>query len=414
MADRRYGALAAFIAAPLLIALTASRSESLRPQPPELRADASLEVISGRDTGGGTLREAITAAARHPGRVRIVIRPARITLLSPLPPLVNADGVVLDASESRCELDASNIGDIPALQITSPNTTISGLRIRNARDAAILVRAARATIRDVGVRDSEDGVVLSGAADGVVERSTFERNGNGVRIEGNSPRAVIRGCTFRNHDGAAIWAVSSARSDAPVVRVENNAFRDDRISIVVVNLGATIARNDIRGAVENGIYLMQSRSAVRSNRILGGAAGGILADRADNVRIEQNEIDHNASVGILVRSSRNAGVQRNVVYANAYGIASIFGDRGAPNVIAENLVMNHRVDGVFIVGSSPLLRANRLLQNSGAAARVLDFVPWDAPRIASDPRFDANTLTGNTVNAAVRGEYRPKRERETP
>jgi parallel beta-helix repeat protein len=182
----------------------------------------------------------------------------------------------------------------------------------------------------------------------------------------------------------------------------------------VVNLGATIARNDIRGAVENGIYLMQSRSAVRSNRILGGAAGGILADRADNVRIEQNEIDHNASVGILVRSSRNAGVQRNVVYANAYGIASIFGDRGAPNVIAENLVMNHRVDGVFIVGSSPLLRANRLLQNSGAAARVLDFVPWDAPRIASDPRFDANTLTGNTVNAAVRGEYRPKRERETP
>ncbi|HEX8151696.1 MAG TPA: hypothetical protein VF698_01165, partial [Thermoanaerobaculia bacterium] len=77
MAETRYGALAAFIAAPLLIALTASRSESLRPQPPELRADAALEVISGRDTGGGTLREAITAAARHPGRVRIVIRPTR-------------------------------------------------------------------------------------------------------------------------------------------------------------------------------------------------------------------------------------------------------------------------------------------------------------------------------------------------
>jgi hypothetical protein len=413
MAETRYGALAAFIAAPLLIALTASRSESLRPQPPELRADAALEVISGRDSGGGTLREAITAAARHPGRVRIVIRPARITLLSPLPPLVNADGIVLDASESRCELDAANIGDIPAVQITSPNTTISGLRVRNARDAAILVRAPRATIRDVAIRDSADGVVLSGASDSAVERSAFDRNGNGVRIEGSSPRAAIRGCTFRNHDGAAIWAVSSARSDAPVLRIENNTFRDDRISIVVVNLAATIAKNDIRGAVENAIYLMQSRSSIRSNRVLGGAAGGILADRADNVRVEQNEVDHNASVGILVRSSRNAGVRRNVVYANAYGIASIFGDRGAPNVIADNLVMNHRVDGVFIVGSSPLLRANRLLQNGGAAARVLDFVPWDGPRIASDPRLDGNTLTGNTLNAAVRGEYRPKRDRET-
>lgn len=413
MADTRYGALAAFIAAPLLIALTASRSESLRPQPPELRADAALEVISSRDSGGGTLREAITAAARHPGRVRIVIRPTRITLLSPLPPLVNADGIVLDAIASRCELDAANIGDVPALQITSPNTTISGLRVRNARDAAILVRAPRATLRDVAIRDSEDGILLSNASDGVIERSTFERNGNGVRIEGSSPRAAIRGCTFRNHDGAAIWAVSNARSDAPVLRIENNTFRNDRISIVVVNLAATIAKNDIRGAVENGIYLMQSRSAIRSNRILGGAAGGILADRADNARIEQNEVDHNASVGIMVRSSRNAGVRRNVVYANGYGVASIFGDRGAPNVIADNLVMNHRVDGVFIVGSSPLLRGNRLLQNAGAAARVLDFVPWDAPRIASDPRLDGNTLTGNKLNAAVRGEYRPKRERET-
>lgn len=412
MAEKRYWALAAFVAAPLLIALTASRSESLRPQPPELRADATLEVISGRDRGGGTLREAITTAARHPGRVRIVIRPTRITLQSPLPPLVNADGIVLDASASRCELDASAIGDIPALRITSPNTTISGLRIRHARDAAILVAAPRATLRDVAVRDSADGIVLAGARGTVIERSLFERNTNGVRIEGNSPGAIVRGCTFRNHDGAGVWAVSGVRNDAPVLRIENSAFRDDRTSIVVVNLGANVTRNDIRGAVENAMYLMQSRSAVRSNRILGGAAGGILADRSDNVRVEQNEIDHNAAVGIMIRSSRNAGVQRNVVYANAYGIASIFGDRGAPNVIAENLVMNHRIDGVFIVGSSPLLRANRLLQNAGAAARVLDFVPWNGPRIASDPRFDANTLTGNSLNAAVRGEYRPKRERE--
>ncbi|HEX8411379.1 MAG TPA: right-handed parallel beta-helix repeat-containing protein [Thermoanaerobaculia bacterium] len=414
MAEPRYGALAAFVAAPLLIALTASRSESLRPQAPELRADAALEVISGRDSGGGTLREAITTAARHQGRVRIVIHPTRITLLAPLPPLVNAEGVVVDASGSRCELDASAIGDIPALQITSPNTTISGLRIRNARDAGILVGAPGATIRDVAVVNSAAGVVLSDARGAVIERSLFERNTNGVRIEGNSPGAIVRGCTFRRHDSAGVWAVSAMRDDAPSLRIENNNFRDDRTSIVVVNLGATIARNDVRGAVENGIYVMQSRSAIRFNRILGGAAGGILADRADNVRIEQNEVDRNAAVAIMVRSSRNAGVQRNTIYANGYGIASIFGDRGAPNVIAENLVMNHVVDAIFIVGSSPVLRANRLLQNRGAAARVLDFVPWTGPRVVADPRFDANTLTGNALNAAVRGEYRPKREREAP
>ena len=308
------------------------------------------------------------------------------------------------------EIDAAAIGQTPAIRIVAPNTTISGLRIGNSRDAAILILAPRATIRDVAVHDSEKGVVLSGARAATLERSVFERNTYGVRIEGTSPGATIRGCTFVRHDGAGIWAVSGVRGDAPVVRIENNTFRDDRISIVLVNLAGFVTQNDIRGALENGIYLMQSRSAVRANRILGGAAGGILGERADDVRIEQNEIDHNKGVGVLIRSSRNATVQGNVIYANAYGLASIFGDSGAPNVLAGNLVMNQNVDGVFIVGGSPLLRANRLLQNGGAAARVLDYVPWSGPRIVSNPRLDVNTLTGNGINAAVRGEYRPKRE----
>jgi hypothetical protein len=414
MHKTRYAALAVFVAAPLLIALTARRWESLRPQPPELRAETSLTVISGRDAGGGTLRDAIVTAARSDRRVRIVIDVRRITLLSPLPPLVNAGGVIVDASGSRCELDAAAIGNIPALQIASPGTTITGLQIRHARDAAILVRAQRATIRDVTISDSADGVVLSAAAGVLIEHSRFDNNTNGVRIDGASPGAAIRGCTFGRHDGAGIWAVTGGRTNAPpaALRIENNTFHDDRVSIVVVNLAATISGNEVRGAVENAVYVMQSASVVRANRILNGAAGGILADRADNLLLEGNEIDHNGSVGILVRSCRSAAVQRNTLYANAYGVASIFGDRGAPNVIANNLVMNNRIDAVFVVGSSPLLRGNRLLQNGGAAARVLDFVPWDGPRIVADPRFDANTLTGNKINAAVRGDYRTKREPE--
>ena len=412
MGKQQYLGLAAFVAVPLLIALTAGRAESLRPQPPELRADASLEVISGRDSGGGTLREAIAAAARHQGAVRIVVHVPRITLHSPLPPLVNPDGVVLDARGSRCEIDAGAAGDLPVLHLASPGSAVAGVRIRNARGTALLVSAPRVTLRDVAVRDSADGVVLSGARGAVVERSLFERNTNGVRLDATSPGTVIRGCTFRRHDGAGIWAVSGTRAAAAGLRIENNAFRDDRISVVVVNLGATVTRNDVRGAAENAMYLMQSRSAVRANRILGGEGGGILGDRSDNLLLERNEIDHNAGVGILVRSCRNATVQRNLVYANAYGIASVFGDRGAPNVIAENLIMNHRLDGVFLIGSSPLVRANRLLQNGGAAARVLDFVPWSGTRIASDPRLDANTIRGNGIDVPVRGEYRPKREPE--
>lgn len=412
MARRRYWTLATFVAAPLLIALTADRSESLRPLPPELSADASVEVISGRDSGGGTLREAIATAARYRGRVRIVIRPKRITLLSPLPPLVNPDGVVLDALASRTELDAAAIGDIPVLQIASPRSSISGLRIRNARDSAILVRAPFVTIRDVAIRDSVDGIVLSGARRALVERSLFERNSHGIRLDSTSPGSTIRGCTFRRHDAAGIWAVTGTPTDAALLRVENNVFRDDRLSIVVAHLGAAVTKNEIRGAIENAIYLVSSRSVVRSNRIRGGAGGGILGDDADNLLLERNEVDHNATVGILIRSCRNASVERNLVYANAYGIAAVFGDAAAPNVIADNLIMSQRVDGLYIVGSSPLLRANRSLQNGSAAARVLDFVPWDGPRVAADPRFAENIFTGNQHNAVIRGEYRPKRLEE--
>lgn len=412
MADRRYLGLAAFVAAPLAIALTAGRSEALRPQPPELRAGTTLVVISGRDSGGGTLREAIATAARHEGAVRIVINPARITLLSPLPPLVNAAGVVLDARGSHCEIDAGAVGDFPALQVMSPRSTIAGLQVRNARGSAILVRAAGVTLREVTVRDSADGIVLSGARGAVVERSLFERNTNGVRIDGTSPGAVVRGCTFRLHDGAGVWAVHGTSVPASGLRIENNSFRNDRASLVLVNLGAVVTRNDIRGAVENGMHLMQTRSVVRSNRVLGGEGNGITADRADNLLLERNEVDRNGGVGILVRSCRNATVQRNLVYGNAYGIASVFGDGGTANVIAENVIMTQRIDGVYLIGSSPLLRANRILQNGSAAARVLDFVPWSGARIRSDPRFDANTIRGNKLDQLVRGEYRPPRQPE--
>lgn len=412
MTERRYLGLAAFVAVPLLIALTAGRSESLRPQPAELRGATTVTVISSRDSGGGTLREAIAAAARNDGAVRIVVNTPRITLLAPLPPLVNAAGVVIDAASSHCELDAAGAGDVAALQVASARSTVAGLRIRNARGSGILVRAAGVTLRDVTIRDSSDAVVLSGAPGALVERSLFDRNTNGIRIDGTSPGAVVRGCTFQRHDSAGIWAVNGTPAPAFALRIENNAFRNDRVSIVVANLGATITRNDIRRAADNGMYLMQSRSVVRANRVLGGEGSGILADGGDNLLLERNEIDHNAGVGILVRSCRNAGVQGNSIYANAYGIATVFGDRAAPNVIADNLVMMQRVDGLFLIGSSPLLRGNRILQNGGAAARVLDFVPWSGPRVAADPRFDANTIRGNKLDLPVRGEYRPRREPE--
>jgi parallel beta-helix repeat protein len=179
----------------------------------------------------------------------------------------------------------------------------------------------------------------------------------------------------------------------------------------LINVPGLITGNEIQQDRESGIYLFGSRSVVRQNRIHGSAIG-LVADSSQGAIIEQNEIDGAGQVGLLVRNSRNTLVLRNRLYSNAYGVAAVFGSPPNPDVFDDNLVLANRFDGLFIVGASPLIRHNDVLDNRGAAARVLDFVPWEGPRVVAQPRLESNTFRANLVNEAVRGEYRPRREEE--
>ena len=412
MKTRRYSISIAVVALLGVAAVSARWLGSLRPDSPELKASRIIVVLSGADHGSGTLRDAIFAAARFGERTRIVLRPRQITLRSPLPPLVSVGGMILDGAESHCIIDGAAVPSGTLIDIASPNSMILGCTITNAREKGVWVRASSVTVRSSTFTHCGDGVaILPGATTAVVERSHFAANGTGVRVNAEARGTVVRDNDFSRHDQAGVWIAGSAPvADAsPRVAVQRNRFRADRIAIAVINSPALAEENLVQEQREMGIYLFGSPGIVRNNRLVGGATG-IVVDSSSAAVVEGNEIGRQTSVGLLVRSSRRSVVQRNRLYSNAYGIVVVFGDRSDPDFIRDNLVTSSGFDGIYLVGSSPLLRGNQVLQSRAAAARVLDYVPLTGARLTAEPRFEENTFRMNRFDAPIRGEYRQPKE----
>jgi parallel beta-helix repeat protein len=388
-----------------LAALGSGWVSTSRPQPSELSADRTIAVISSRDSGPGTLREAIFTAARSPERLRIEIRPRRIELLSPLPAIVNPRGVVLDAERSGSRIDARGVGEVPVLDVAAPNSVIAGLAIDHSGAQGIQIRAPGALLKNVELIDCAEGVRLAVSSSGaIVEDSRFRQNGTGI-VLADAFDATIRRNKFSGQDQAGIWAVSEdARERASAIQILSNEFESDRIGVVAINVPVLIQRNEFRRERESALYLMGRGAVVRQNRVREGPSIGILADATDGVIVEGNELDRNG-VGMLLRSSRNSLTRENRIHSNAYGVAVVFGDAASSNLLAENLVTSQTYDGFYVVGASPLLRRNVVVRNQKAALRILDFVPLKGATVAAAPLLRANRFEANLMDQPVKGVY---------
>src|SRR3954470_7683211 len=113
----RRSAIAAGVVALLgAFALAYDRFAEHRPTAVEERVSDEWVVTSGADRGDGTLREAIFAADTAGRRVRILVRTPRIELQGPLPPLVNAAGVAIEAGLPEVVLDLAQAGTAAVLE----------------------------------------------------------------------------------------------------------------------------------------------------------------------------------------------------------------------------------------------------------------------------------------------------------
>jgi len=76
--------------------------------------------------------------------------------------------------------------------------------------------------------------------------------------------------------------------------------------------------------------------------------------------------------------------------------------------------MRSAIDGLYIIGASPLIRQNRLLQNAGFGLRLSSLRSEDGPPVESRPLVEANTLTGNRADVPVVDEFRVASQEEAP
>jgi parallel beta-helix repeat protein len=390
-----------------LVALLEKPVAARRPTPPEMRTAIRILVTSEQDSGPASLRWALYAAASAQGRVGIEIHSSRIVLETPLPPVLNPAGVVLEAPGAGVEIDGRAVPTGALLDIDAPGSVIRGLRFRGAAGQAILVRSQGVALRGLTFTDCEEGIhVLSGSQGVTVEDSAFDQNGTGVNVDADVSGVSIHDNRFRKHDKAAVWAVSArpSQSSAPLVIVRNR-FEDDRISLVLIDVPARVEDNQFLRPAEAGVYLTGGQ-VVRRNRVDAGASVGILTDAADGAVLEENEVSNCLAVGILLRQSRNTELRRNRLFGNGYGVAVVLDhEGGGPSVIASNLVLNQSVDGLFMVGASPVVQDNRILGNRQAGLRILDYIPIRGARLAGLPVVRDNVLDDNRWNE-IRGEYR--------
>ncbi|MGH8699767.1 MAG: right-handed parallel beta-helix repeat-containing protein [Burkholderiales bacterium] len=339
-----------------------------------------------------------------------MLRSVRIALQSPLPPLVNAAGVVIEGAAEASEIDARLIGSGSVFDIEAPDSVIRGVHVLNAPGGAILVRASGVRLQDLRLANCDEGLLVAEESDNlVVEQVRFEGNRIGARILSPGRGVILRNNRFHGNREVGVSAVRAdwaAGAQRGALQLSGNRFQDDRVSLVLGNVAVKVEGNEVLKAREAGIVLIGQGGELRRNRVTRGAGMGVVADATRSAVIEDNEIDNNGTLGILVRSSAGALVRKNRIYDNPYGVAFVLGERAAPDLAVENVVLRQRFDGIIVIGSSPILRHNQMRNSRRAALRILDFVPLEGARVAADPYLEGNSATGNLIDAPVRGEYR--------
>jgi parallel beta-helix repeat protein len=392
-----------------VLAVSSHWLKKIRFAAPELWAVSVYRVTSGADAGPGSLREGILAADRTNGRARVVIAVSRIDLETPLPPLVNPDGVVVDATPSGAILDASRLQGGPVLDLVAPDCVIAGLQIVHSPAEAILVRKGGARLRRITVTGGGVAVFQGDdASDLVVEASTFERNTVGVHLAASGASVKLLDNRFVSHRRAAVWAVAAAPLLTPQlggVDILRNRFIGDDQSIVIFNLQARLEANTLENANGAAIYVHGTRFAISHNRIRAGRNFGISVEESEHGLIDQNEIDHNCAGGIIVRNARNTMVSANRLYANGYGVIVMEGKSVSPNTITGNLITQHIGDALYVIGGSPILRHNRLLQNQKAGLRFSSLETISREMLTPNPLLDENQIVGNGRDDILRDRY---------
>ena len=380
-----------------------SRFKGTHVSPPPSPRDIEYAVDSGADRGPGTLREALYAADSASRRATIAIHTSQIKLDSPLPPLVNPHGIRIAGPAEGVDIDAHALGSSPVLDVDADYSTISGLRVHDCAATAVLVRASHFQLTSVEIGACDVGIDVAENANQIsVEHSRFVRNRVGIRLAASSRNSVVAGSRFAGHSDSGVWAVRAAldQTSGVAISVHDNIFDGDRIGIVAGNVALVIEHNSFLKSREAGLHLIGSGVLVRANRITGGGAGGVVGEGTHGLVMEANDIDDVPGYAILLRSSGGALIHGNRISRCGFGIGFVLGDPREASSAIDNTLVATTYDGIDVVGDSPTLRRNRIVESRATPLKVQDFHGPDGTVVASHPFLADNMIAASQAAPA--------------
>ena len=361
----------------------------------------TLSVVSGADRGPGTLREALFTADAAGSAASIQIRVADITLQSALPPIVNPHGIRIAAadnlSSSGVRIDAHAVSaTTPVFDVDAERTVLADLVIQGCPGTAILVRAARFSLTGTTISGCDVGVEIATSSGRIaLERNHLQRDRIGVRFTAPSPDSELVKNQFDAND-SGLWMVASqagaSAAASGTLGVHDNQFVSDNTDVVVGNLPVLIEQNEFDSVREAAIHIVGAEAVVRRNRISTGNAGGIIVENAAGAIIEANEFDHLQGYALLLRGSADTLVRNNRIQSCGYGMGFVLGDAHRPDTAVDNTLIDLKYNGIDIIGDSPILRGNHVLQARGTPLHVVDFSPPNGPTVRSQPLLEKNDL----------------------
>jgi hypothetical protein len=350
---------------------------------------AARFVTSAADSGPGTLRSAILAAApgdtiHFDGSVFPAHTAMVIYLSSALPPLTQ-NGLVIDASSSYVVLDGYNAPPgTNGLVLEGSNITIRGLRIQEFSGKGIWVRAGANNntlggSRAIGaaphgqgneiVTSGENGIEIMGSGNGVF--------GSDIGIKDTVPAG-------NKANGIALWSGAS-----------NNT----------IGTSDPNYRNAIGSNQHNGIWV--GSSGTNGNRILGNLVG-IMRDGSDATNLlagiavqsgatandiggtapgEGNTISRNANNGIYIS---DAGTRLNRILGNRIGTNS-----------AGTAFLGQSYNGILIANGAS---DTSIGDGSAAGMNVIGGNSNDGIQISGSATTN-NYIKGNHIGSDVSGSY---------
>src|SRR6056297_3392119 len=402
----------------LLVATATDASGNTSELSPAVIGLSVFVVTNTNDTGGGSLRQAMTLSEFSPQPAIIQFNipgdlPHTISPESPLPTLVKP--VIINGTTQPgyfdgtfeptpvIEISGVNAGSASGITIIGGNTLIQALAINQFTGNGIDIsqNGGNQIINNfIGTTISGDAAASNGAS-GVFINNVPNNEVVGNLISGNTTGVFLQeaGATgnliLENFIGMDLTGSSSISNSGDGIRLGNGPNDND------------ISDNLISGNGANGIYIFDFlENGTSSNRVTGNIIGTneAVTDRLPNQRD-----------GIRIEQSDNNLVNSNILSGNNSNGIEIVGEQSSENIITGNIIgladdgitkLSNQFSGVALsdamnnsIGGEEASSGNLISGNGG----IFDGIFLRASGIWLSGNSSGNRIQGNYIGTDLNG-----------